>query len=157
MAMIQKEAVGVGICGQEGLQAGNSADFAMAQFRFLSRLLFVHGAWNYSSISKVILSSFYKNITLFIIELLFAIYNYWNGQVIYERWTIEMYNMIFTSTESLLTDVAFRAVKTTVFTTETDRIRIRIAEVMHKEVAAYVEGGTRPLTESLLADVWGDG
>jgi len=47
---------------------------------------------------------------------------------------------------TLLADVAFRAVKTTVFTTETDRIRI--AEVMHKEVAAYVEGGTRPLTES---------
>ena len=35
------------------LQAANSADFSIAQFRFLSRLLFVHGAWNYSRISKV--------------------------------------------------------------------------------------------------------
>jgi len=45
----------------------------------------------------VILYSFYKNITLYIIELWFAIYNYWSGQVIYERWTIGMYNLIFTS------------------------------------------------------------
>jgi len=97
VAMIQKASVGVGISGNEGLQAANSADFAIAQFRFLSRLLFVHGAWNYSRISKVILYSFYKNITLYIIELWFAIYNYWSGQVIYERWTIGMYNLIFTS------------------------------------------------------------
>jgi phospholipid-transporting ATPase len=97
VAMIQKADVGVGISGNEGLQAANSADFAVGQFRFLSRLLFVHGAWNYSRISKVILYSFYKNITLYVIELWFAIYSYWSGQVIYERWTIGMYNMIFTS------------------------------------------------------------
>ena len=40
VAMIQKASVGVGISGQEGLQAANSADFAIAQFRFLSTLLF---------------------------------------------------------------------------------------------------------------------
>jgi len=97
VAMIQKASVGVGISGNEGLQAANSSDFAIAQFRYLSRLLFVHGAWNYSRISKVILYSFYKNITLYIIELWFAFYNYWSGQVIYERWTIGMYNLFFTS------------------------------------------------------------
>ena len=52
--MIQKADVGVGISGNEGLQAANSADFAIGQFRYLERLLFVHGAWNYSRISKVI-------------------------------------------------------------------------------------------------------
>jgi len=96
VAMIQKADVGVGISGNEGLQAANSADFAIGQFRFLARLLFVHGAWNYSRNSKVILYSFYKNITLYVIELWFAIYNYWSGQVIYERWTIGMYNILFT-------------------------------------------------------------
>ena len=88
MAMIQKAQVGVGISGNEGLQAVNSADFAIAQFRFLQKLLFVHGAWNYTRISKVILYSFYKNICLYIIELWFAIYSYWTGQVLFERWTI---------------------------------------------------------------------
>ena len=48
-----KADVGVGISGNEGLQAANSSDFAIAQFRFLARLLFVHGAWNYTRVSKV--------------------------------------------------------------------------------------------------------
>ena len=37
VAMIQKAQVGVGISGNEGLQAVNSADFAIAQFRFLQK------------------------------------------------------------------------------------------------------------------------
>ena len=89
--MIQKAQVGVGISGNEGLQAANSADFAIAQFRYLQRLLFVHGAWNYTRISKVILYCFYKNICLYIIELWFAIYSFWTGQVLFERWTIGQY------------------------------------------------------------------
>ena len=56
VAMIQKADVGVGISGNEGLQAANSSDFAIAQFRFLARLLFVHGAWNYMRVSKVLLT-----------------------------------------------------------------------------------------------------
>ena len=73
------------------LQAVNSADFAIAQFRFLQKLLFVHGAWSYTRVSKVILYSFYKNICLYIIELWFAIYSYWTGQVLFDRWTIGKY------------------------------------------------------------------
>ncbi len=88
VAMIQKANVGVGINGNEGLQAANTSDFAIAQFRFLTRLLFVHGAWFNARNSKVILYSFYKNICLYIIVLWFAIYSYWTGQVLFERWTI---------------------------------------------------------------------
>ena len=88
VAMIQKAHIGVGISGNEGLQAANSSDFAIAQFRFLQRLLFVHGAWFYARNAKVIVYSFYKNICLYIIELWFAIYSYWTGQVLFERWSI---------------------------------------------------------------------
>jgi phospholipid-transporting ATPase len=97
VAMIQKAHVGVGISGNEGLQAANSSDFAIGQFRFLSRLLFLHGAWFYTRVSKVILYSFYKTICLYIIELWFAIYNAWTGQVLFERWTIALYNLVMTS------------------------------------------------------------
>lgn len=86
--MIQRANIGVGISGNEGLQAANNSDFSIAQFRFLQRLLFVHGAWFNIRNSKVILYSFYKNICLYIIELWFAIYSYWTGQVLFERWTI---------------------------------------------------------------------
>ena len=82
------------------LQAVNSADFAIAQFRFLQKLLFVHGAWSYTRVSKVILYSFYKNICLYIIELWFAIYSYWTGQVLFDRWTIGKY--FFSKTSFLL-------------------------------------------------------
>ena len=47
VAMIQQARIGVGISGKEGLQAANSADFAIAQFAYLQRLLFVHGRWAY--------------------------------------------------------------------------------------------------------------
>ncbi|XP_040565458.1 phospholipid-transporting ATPase IB isoform X2 [Lepeophtheirus salmonis] len=97
VAMIQKADVGVGISGNEGMQAANSSDFSIGQFKYLQRLLLVHGAWNYTRISKVILYSFYKNICLYIIELWFAIDSYWSGQVLFERWTIGLYNILFTS------------------------------------------------------------
>uniref|UniRef100_UPI00358E9CF6 probable phospholipid-transporting ATPase IA isoform X1 n=1 Tax=Myxine glutinosa TaxID=7769 RepID=UPI00358E9CF6 len=69
VSMIQTAHVGVGISGMEGLQAANSSDYSIAQFRFLKKLLLVHGAWSYSRISKCILYSFYKNIVLYIIEM----------------------------------------------------------------------------------------
>lgn len=97
VAMIQKAHVGVGISGVEGLQAACASDYSIAQFRFLLRLLLVHGAWNYSRMCKLILYSFYKNICLYVIELWFAIYSGWSGQILFERWTIGLYNVIFTA------------------------------------------------------------
>ncbi|XP_047989999.1 probable phospholipid-transporting ATPase IA isoform X2 [Leguminivora glycinivorella] len=97
VAMIQRASVGVGISGVEGLQAVCASDYSIAQFRFLLRLLLVHGAWNYSRISKLILYSFYKNICLYVIELWFAMYSAWSGQILFERWSIGFYNVIFTA------------------------------------------------------------
>ena len=41
----------------------------MNQFRFLNKLLLVHGAWSYYRLCKLILYSFYKNICLYVIEV----------------------------------------------------------------------------------------
>ena len=87
VAMIQKAHIGVGINGNEGLQAANNSDFAIAQFRFLKRLLLVHGAWFHTRIAKLIYWSFYKNICLYIIELWFAKSSYWTGQTLFESYT----------------------------------------------------------------------
>lgn len=75
VAMIQRAHVGVGISGVEGLQAACASDYSIAQFKYLRKLLLVHGAWNYSRMCKLILYSFYKNICLYVIELWFAIYS----------------------------------------------------------------------------------
>ena len=45
---------GVGISGQEGMQAVMSSDFAIAQFRFLEPLLLVHGRRSYLRISRMV-------------------------------------------------------------------------------------------------------
>lgn len=97
VAMIQKAHVGVGISGVEGLQAACASDYSIAQFQYLRRLLLVHGAWNYSRMCKLILYSFYKNVCLYVIELWFAIYSGWSGQILFERWTIGLYNVFFTA------------------------------------------------------------
>ena len=68
VSMIQAAHVGVGISGVEGLQAARSADVSIGQFRFLRKLLLVHGAWSYQRVSRVILYSFYKNITLYMTQ-----------------------------------------------------------------------------------------
>ncbi|VDO69690.1 unnamed protein product [Heligmosomoides polygyrus] len=57
----------------------------------------VHGAWNHDRSVKVIFYSFYKNICLYIIELWFAFFSSWSGQTLFERWTIGMFNVFFTS------------------------------------------------------------
>lgn len=53
--------VGVGICGQEGMQAVMASDFTIAKFRILEKLLLVHGHWNYDRLARMIIYFFYKN------------------------------------------------------------------------------------------------
>jgi P-type E1-E2 ATPase len=51
---VQAAHVGVGISGQEGMQAVMAADFAIAQFSFLTPLLLVHGRWSYTRIARIV-------------------------------------------------------------------------------------------------------
>ncbi|THH02278.1 hypothetical protein EW026_g541 [Hermanssonia centrifuga] len=96
VSMIQAAHVGVGISGLEGLQAARSADVAISQFRFLKKLLLVHGAWSYQRLSKLILYSFYKNIVLYMTQFWFSFFNNFSGQIAYESWTLSLYNVVFT-------------------------------------------------------------
>jgi phospholipid-translocating ATPase len=60
VAMIQEADVGVGIAGEEGRQAVMSSDYAIGQFRFLQRLVLVHGRWSYTRLAETIANFFYK-------------------------------------------------------------------------------------------------
>ncbi|EMD33044.1 aminophospholipid-transporting P-type ATPase [Gelatoporia subvermispora B] len=96
VSMIQAAHVGVGISGVEGLQAARSADVAISQFRYLKKLLLVHGSWSYQRLSKLILYSFYKNIVLYMTQFWFSFFNNFSGQIAYESWTLSLYNVVFT-------------------------------------------------------------
>ncbi|XP_005853200.1 PREDICTED: probable phospholipid-transporting ATPase VD isoform X4 [Myotis brandtii] len=62
VSMIQVADIGIGISGQEGMQAVMASDFAISQFKHLSKLLLVHGHWCYTRLSNMILYFFYKNV-----------------------------------------------------------------------------------------------
>ena len=60
VAMIQEANIGCGLLGLEGSQAAMSADYAFGQFRFLTKLLLVHGRWSYIRIANMHSNFFYK-------------------------------------------------------------------------------------------------
>ncbi|KAI9470675.1 MAG: hypothetical protein EXX96DRAFT_597510 [Benjaminiella poitrasii] len=105
VSMIQAAHVGIGISGVEGLQAARSADFSISQFRFLKKLLLVHGAWAYQRLSKMIFYYFYKNIALYLTQFWYAFYNGFSGSTLYESWTMSFFNVIFTFLPPLVVGV----------------------------------------------------
>lgn len=62
VAMIQEADVGVGVAGKEGRQAVNNSDYSIAQFKYLARLILVHGQCNAYRLANLIKFSFMKNI-----------------------------------------------------------------------------------------------
>lgn len=61
VSMIQMADVGVGISGQEGMQAVMASDFTLSRFKYLEKLLLTHGFWSYDRLARMILYFFYKN------------------------------------------------------------------------------------------------
>ncbi|XP_042008673.1 phospholipid-transporting ATPase 3-like isoform X2 [Salvia splendens] len=97
VSMIQAAHVGVGISGQEGMQAVMASDFSIAQFRFLTDLLLVHGRWSYHRICKVVTYFFYKNLTFTLTQFWFTFETGFSGQRFYDDWLQSLYNVIFTA------------------------------------------------------------
>ena len=95
--MIREANIGVGISGEEGAQAALASDYSIAQFRFLVPLLLVHGHWCYHRISTLIFYCFYKNMALALVPFWFSFFNGFSGQTFVERWTIAMYNTLYTA------------------------------------------------------------
>ncbi|KAG6547756.1 hypothetical protein Mapa_010569 [Marchantia paleacea] len=97
VGMIQAANVGIGITGVEGAQAAMAADYAIGQFRFLERLLLVHGHWCYRRISLMILYFFYKVSIMGWIAFYCNIFAFFSGQPLYNDWYASFYNTVFTS------------------------------------------------------------
>jgi len=96
VAMIQEAHIGVGIKGEEGVQAVNASDFAIAQFRYLSPLILKHGRYNYIRMCKVVLYMFYKNVLMSIAQHFFTYFNGFSGQKIYAEAGIQLFNVMLT-------------------------------------------------------------
>lgn len=114
VAMIQAANVGVGIAGEEGRQAVMSSDYAIGQFRFLTRLLLVHGRWSYKRLAEMVPCFFYKNVVFTMTCFWYGIYNNFDGSYLYEYTFLMFYNLAFTSLPVIILAVFDQDVSDTV-------------------------------------------
>jgi len=96
VSMIKAAHIGVGISGEEGTQAVLSSDFSLGQFRYLQRLLLVHGKWSYVRICVFLGYFFYKNFAFTLVHFWFSIFSGFSAQSVYDDWFVSLYNTIYT-------------------------------------------------------------
>ncbi|KAG8905464.1 hypothetical protein FRB99_008905 [Tulasnella sp. 403] len=97
VAMIQEANIGCGLIGLEGSQAAMSADYAFGQFRFLTKLLLVHGRWSYQRVADMHGNFFYKNVIWTFAMFWYLFWNSWDATYLYQYTFIILYNLAFTS------------------------------------------------------------
>ncbi|RDW72911.1 phospholipid-transporting ATPase-2 [Coleophoma cylindrospora] len=114
VAMIQKADIGVGIAGEEGRQAVMSSDYAIGQFRFLQRLVLVHGRWSYRRIGETIANFFYKNVVWTFTLFWYQIYCDFDMTYLYNFTYITLFNLAFTSLPVIFMGVLDQDVSDTV-------------------------------------------
>ncbi|TVY41778.1 Phospholipid-transporting ATPase [Lachnellula subtilissima] len=114
VAMIQEADVGVGIAGEEGRQAVMSSDYAIGQFRFLQRLILVHGRWSYRRLGEFIANFFYKNIVWTFTLFWYQIFCDFDMTYLYDSSYITLFNLAFTSLPVIFMGVLDQDVSDTV-------------------------------------------
>uniref|UniRef100_A0A8C1WR93 Phospholipid-transporting ATPase n=1 Tax=Cyprinus carpio TaxID=7962 RepID=A0A8C1WR93_CYPCA len=92
VSMIKTAHIGVGISGQEGIQAVLASDYSFSQFRFLQRLLLVHGRWSYLRMCRFLCYFFYKNFAFTMVHFWFGFFCGFSAQ-----YFITLYNIVYTS------------------------------------------------------------
>ncbi|XP_030081762.1 phospholipid-transporting ATPase ID isoform X7 [Drosophila hydei] len=97
VSMIKAAHIGVGISGQEGLQAVLSSDYAIAQFCHLERLLLVHGRWSYYRMCKFLRYFFYKNFAFTLCHCWYSLFCGFSAQTVFDPMFISVYNLFYTS------------------------------------------------------------
>ncbi|XP_050068000.1 phospholipid-transporting ATPase ID isoform X5 [Anopheles maculipalpis] len=97
VSMIKAAHIGVGISGQEGMQAVLASDYSIAQFKFLERLLLVHGRWSYYRMCKFLRYFFYKNFAFTLCHFWYAFFCGFSAQTVFDPMFISVYNLFYTS------------------------------------------------------------
>ncbi|SNX84933.1 related to DNF1 - protein transporter [Melanopsichium pennsylvanicum] len=124
VSMIQAAHVGVGIAGEEGLQAVNSSDYAIAQFRFLKRLVLVHGHWSYYRNSVMITNFFYKQFIQVGTLFWFQIYCAWSTTQAIDYVYILLWNALWTVAAVIFLGIFDRNIN--------DKVLMQVPELYHQ-------------------------
>uniref|UniRef100_A0A8D3CEC5 Phospholipid-transporting ATPase n=1 Tax=Scophthalmus maximus TaxID=52904 RepID=A0A8D3CEC5_SCOMX len=97
VSMIKTAHIGVGLSGQEGMQAALASDYSFAQFRYLQRLLLVHGRWSYFRMCHFLRYFFYKNFAFTLVHFWYGFFCGFSAQTVYDQWFITLFNIVYTS------------------------------------------------------------
>ncbi|NWI88627.1 AT10B ATPase, partial [Pitta sordida] len=101
VSMIQAADVGIGISGQEGMQAVMASDFAISRFKHLKKLLLVHGHWCYARLAKMVMYFFYKNVCYVNLLFWYQFFCGFSGSAMIDYWQMIFFNLFFTSVPPL--------------------------------------------------------
>uniref|UniRef100_A0A8C4NQQ4 Phospholipid-transporting ATPase n=1 Tax=Dicentrarchus labrax TaxID=13489 RepID=A0A8C4NQQ4_DICLA len=100
--MIQAADIGIGISGQEGMQAVMASDFAISRFRHLKKLLLVHGHWCYTRLANMIIYFFYKNVAYVNLLFWYQFFCGFSGTAMIDYWLMIFFNLFFTSVPPIM-------------------------------------------------------
>ncbi|WAR60037.1 hypothetical protein PtB15_11B679 [Puccinia triticina] len=96
VSMIQTAHIGVGVLGEEGMQAVNASDYSIGQFKLIAKLLFVHGHWSYHRNAKMICHFFYQQIIGIVPLFLFQFSCAYSTTTLFEYTYVLLYNVAWT-------------------------------------------------------------
>ncbi|XP_007548475.1 probable phospholipid-transporting ATPase VB [Poecilia formosa] len=100
--MIQAADVGIGISGQEGMQAVMASDFAISRFKHLKKLVLVHGHWCYTRLANMIIYFFYKNVAYVNLLFWYQFFCGFTATTMIDYWLMIFFNLFFTSTPPIM-------------------------------------------------------
>ncbi|KAJ8041253.1 putative phospholipid-transporting ATPase IIB [Holothuria leucospilota] len=84
VSMIQAANAGVGLVGKEGKQASLAADFSLTQFRYLGRLLMVHGRNSYKSSAALSHFVMHRGLIISVMQAIFSSLFYFSSVALYQ-------------------------------------------------------------------------
>uniref|UniRef100_A0A3B4EPK4 Phospholipid-transporting ATPase n=1 Tax=Pundamilia nyererei TaxID=303518 RepID=A0A3B4EPK4_9CICH len=100
--MIQAADIGIGISGQEGMQAVMASDFAISRFKHLKKLLLVHGHWCYTRLANMIIYFFYKNVAYVNLLFWYQFFCGFSATAMIDYWLMIFFNLFFTSVPPIM-------------------------------------------------------
>ncbi|XP_028272857.1 probable phospholipid-transporting ATPase VB [Parambassis ranga] len=108
--MIQAADVGIGISGQEGMQAVMASDFAISRFKHLKKLLLVHGHWCYTRLANMIIYFLYKNVAYVNLLFWYQFFCGFSATAMVDYWLMIFFNLFFTSVPPIMFGIMDRDV-----------------------------------------------
>lgn len=96
VSMIQAADVGVGIVGKEGRQASLAADFSIAQFAHLTKLLVWHGRNSYKRSAKLSQFVIHRGLLISVCQTVFSVGSKFEPVALYRDWLLVGYATIYT-------------------------------------------------------------